>query len=160
MSVTAEVETRSRTNVLSVPIQCVTTRLPKEPPASSKPTNAVAKTQAKSSSGANAATAAEASKPDQKATNAVTAARKPNEPPKPVEVVFLADKDKVKMVKVTRGISDDSYVEITEGLTEGQEVVSGGYKAINTLLEDGKTIKVDNNKKSLDKSDKKEEPGK
>ena len=27
---TAEIETRSRTNVVTVPIQCVTTRLPKE----------------------------------------------------------------------------------------------------------------------------------
>ena len=31
MSVTAEIETRSRTNVLAVPIQTVTTRLPKKP---------------------------------------------------------------------------------------------------------------------------------
>ena len=40
-----------------------------------------------------------------------------------------------------RGISDDAYVEITEGLREDQEVVSGGYKAINRELEDEKKIK-------------------
>ena len=45
------------------------------------------------------------------------------------------------MVPVKRGISDDAYVEITEGLQEEQEVVSGGYKAINRELEEGKKIK-------------------
>lgn len=38
------------------------------------------------------------------------------------------------------GISDDSYWEITEGLKEGQEVISGGYKAISRELEDGKKV--------------------
>jgi HlyD family secretion protein len=39
-------------------------------------------------------------------------------------------------------------VEITEGLTEGQEAVSGTYKAINRELEDGKRIKRDNRPRS------------
>ena len=69
----------------------------------------------------------------------------------------LASRDSAKMVKVTRGISDDSYVEITEGIDEGQEVIVGTHKAINTLLEDTKKIKVDNTKKSIDKGDNKEE---
>jgi len=38
------------------------------------------------------------------------------------------------------GISDDSYWEVTEGLKEGQEIVSGGYRAITRDLEDGKRI--------------------
>ena len=37
---------------------------------------------------------------------------------------------KVVAVPVKRGISDDNYTEITEGLEENQEVISGGYKAI------------------------------
>jgi HlyD family secretion protein len=45
------------------------------------------------------------------------------------------------MKPVKRGISDDSYVEITEGVEEGQEVISGGYKAINRELEDGRKVK-------------------
>ena len=49
---------------------------------------------------------------------------------------------------MTRGISDDAYVEITEGLAEGEEIVSGGYKAINRELEDSKAVKVDNAKPS------------
>jgi len=30
------------------------------------------------------------------------------------------------------GVSDDSYWELTEGLKENDEVISGGYKAINS----------------------------
>ena len=43
---------------------------------------------------------------------------------------------------VTRGISDDTHVEIIEGLREDQEVVSGGYKAISRELEDGKRVRI------------------
>jgi HlyD family secretion protein len=57
-------------------------------------------------------------------------------------VVFVVEGDHVKQVPVKRGVSDDNYVEITDGLREGQEVVSGGYKAINRDLEDGKKVLV------------------
>ena len=120
MSVTAEIETRSRTNVLSVPIQSVTTRLPKTDGGKGSVTNAVAKASA---------------------TNAISGERKPGDAPKPIEVVFLTASDAVRSVPVKRGISDENYSEITEGLEEGQEVVSGGYKAISRDLEDGKKIK-------------------
>jgi len=53
----------------------------------------------------------------------------------------LANSDNVKMAPIKRGISDDNYMEITEGLHEGDEVISGGYKAISRDLEDGKKIK-------------------
>jgi HlyD family secretion protein len=42
---------------------------------------------------------------------------------------------------VKTGISDDSYMEVTEGLKEGDEIVSGGYAAVSRQLEDGKIIK-------------------
>jgi HlyD family secretion protein len=62
--------------------------------------------------------------------------------PKPIEVVFVIEGDHVKMVPVKRGISDDNFVEILDGLSETNEVVSGGYKAINRDLEDGKKVAV------------------
>ena len=131
MSVTAEIETRSRSNVLCVPIASVTTRLPKEStnsPASK--TNQVAGGGSTSSTNASAMSRTNLARADKK-----------GEGPKPIEVVFVVGSDKVKMMPVKRGISDDAYVEITEGLTEGQEVVSGGYKAISRELEDGKKIR-------------------
>jgi HlyD family secretion protein len=121
MSVTAEIETRYRTNVLTVPIQSVTTRLPKN-------TNA---TPALITGTANTVKAA--SPPAEK-----EAVKKE----KPVEVIFSLTGDRVKVVPVKRGISDEAFVEITEGVSESLEVVSGGYKAINRELEDGKQVKV------------------
>jgi HlyD family secretion protein len=138
MSVTAEVETRSRTNVLTVPIASVTTRMPK--PITNSPagtncvvtgSNAPSSTIVVLAAGTNAATPA--------ATN--TSRSKGKEAARPVEVVFVMDGGKVKMVPVKIGISDDSYWEITDGLQEGKEIVSGGYRAISRDLEDGKKVK-------------------
>ncbi len=143
MTVTAEIETRYRTNVLAVPIASVTTRLPKPPetkgtnqPAGgtnnvASSTNAPADTNATTTT--NVATVA---------TNAPSTGKKGPEGPKPIEVVFLKDGDKAKMVPVKRGISDDTSMEILEGLKEGDEVISGGYKAISKELEDGKKVKI------------------
>lgn len=122
MSVSAEIETRYRTNVLAVPIQSVTTRVPKKPEAGKDAATLVTKSRA--------------------AGAASTIARDSEKKDKPVEVVFTLAGDQVKMVPVKRGISDDGHVEITEGVAEGVEVVSGGYKAINRELEDGRKVKV------------------
>ena len=59
------------------------------------------------------------------------------------------------MMPVKRGVSDDGHVEITEGLAEGVEVISGGYKAINRELEDAKKVKVGVPEEKPDAADKK-----
>ena len=124
MSMTADIETDTKADVLSIPIQCVTTRAPKQ----------------------------EATPPqDQRQQGAVvasgTAAHKRTEVKTP-EIVFVAENGVVKATTVKRGVADDSYVEITEGLTEGQQVVSGSYKAINRELEDGSKIRIEEPKKA------------
>lgn len=133
MSVTAEVETRHRENVLCVPIQSVTTRLPKGPRTSDGKS---ATEDAKENRAASAA-----------GDQSPAAARKKDEPAKAIEVVFVHDGGQVRQVPVKRGISDDSYVEILAGVSEGMEIVSGGYKAINRELENGRKVTVDNAKK-------------
>ena len=140
MSVTAEVETRARTNVLAVPIQSVTTRLPKKPDDKQAKT---AKAASTNSASAKSDQSPSTNSPSSTTTNAAKSgeAKKPGEAPKPIEVTFIVNGDRAKMLPVKRGISDDSYVEITEGVQEGQEVVSGGYKAINRELEDGKKVR-------------------
>jgi HlyD family secretion protein len=153
MSVTANIETRSRTNALTVPIQSVTTRLPlaaagqtNSPHPSGSPTNdtaAAGKTNDTAAAGKTNDTAA-AGKTNEIAaagkTNEIAASGKTNEVAKPVEIVFLVVGDHAKSAPVKHGISDDNYTEITEGLHEGDVVVSGGYKAINRDLEDGKKV--------------------
>jgi HlyD family secretion protein len=59
---------------------------------------------------------------------------------KQVEVVFAVEGDHVKMVPVKIGISDGNFCELISGLGEGEEFVSGSYKAVNKELEDGKKI--------------------
>jgi HlyD family secretion protein len=157
MSVTAEVETCYRTNVLTVPFASVTTRLPKEkekkgniklasladPPKTNSAKSGTNALTAKSSSAAantNAlAIGTNATSTD--GTNVAKSDKKSKEATKQIEVVFVLDGDYAKMVPVKIGISDDNYWEITEGVTEGQEVVSGGFKAITRELEDGKRIR-------------------
>lgn len=75
---------------------------------------------------------------------------------KPKEVVFVVDGAKAKMVEVKTGISDDNYIEIIKGLNQGDEIITGNYKAISKDLQDGSKIRIDNPKnKFLDNKDKK-----
>lgn len=145
MSVTAEIETRYRTNALTVPIACVTARLPKEKEKKHDKTDTVATNSASartnSSPGVTNGLVARSDPPPSEGTNGFNAEKKAKENPKAIEVVFLLEGDHAKMVPVKIGISNDDYWEITEGLCEGQEVVSGSYRAINRDLEDGKKIR-------------------
>jgi HlyD family secretion protein len=127
MSVSAEIETRHATNALSVPYAAVTTRLPKsaENPAAETKDN-----------------------PAPMTGNSDSGAKKS---PKQSEVVFVVEGDQVKMVPVKIGITDGTHWEILEGLNEGQEFVSGSYKAVNKELEDGKKITKTGDKTAAEK---------
>ncbi len=116
MSCNVEIQTLKRENVLSVPLQAVTVRLENVEKAPDVQSGGVHKEEAKEEK-----------------------IKKPSVP----SVVFLNDKGKAKMVSVKTGISDKGYIEILEGLKEGQEVVSGSFMAVSKLLKDGSPIKVD-----------------
>lgn len=149
MSVTAEIETRYRTNALTVPLAAVTTR-PKMPDKTMPgKTNSIASTNNVAATNKTALvknaddpTNTLASSTNSAATNSFTTDRKSKEAPSRMsEVVFVVDGDHVKQVPVKIGICDDNYWEVTDGLTNGQEVVIGGYKAISKDLADGTKIK-------------------
>lgn len=129
MSVSATIETRSRTNAISAPIASVTTRVVKTKQdkdgkgagmTNSIPTNAIAA--------------------DPPGTNTFKSDKKGDDKNKPVDVVFVVQGDHVKAVPVKIGIFDDDYYEITDGLKEGDEIVTGGFHAISHDLDDGKKI--------------------
>jgi HlyD family secretion protein len=136
MSVSATIETRTRTNAIAAPIASVTTRVfkakPKKETDAAKMTNAVPTNAIAATIPTNAATGNE--------TNTAKADKKGEDKNKPVEVVFIVEGDHVKSVPVKIGISDDNYWEITDGLKEGEEIVIGGYHAISHDLDDGKKI--------------------
>jgi HlyD family secretion protein len=123
MSMTAVIETQTKRNVISVPIQSVTTRMAGQNLGKDKP-------EQQDESDNMAAN-------DSKIKQKVEKAR---------EIVFIVDNNAAKMVDVKRGISDDTYTEIINGLEEGKEVVSGSYKAINRELDAGSKVRVDNSK--------------
>jgi len=67
-------------------------------------------------------------------------------------VVFVKDStDKVSRVKVTTGIQDINYIEITGGLKAGQTVISGPYEAVSKTLKNGTKVKVVDKKDLFEK---------
>jgi len=58
------------------------------------------------------------------------------------ELVFVVEGDTAKLVEVQTDISDFENIEITEGITRGQKVVSGPYFVVSTQLKDGDLISV------------------
>lgn len=59
------------------------------------------------------------------------------------EVVFVVDSAGiVKRVVVNTGIQDFSYIEILNGLQEGEQIVVAPYNVINKTLRDGMKVKI------------------
>ncbi len=123
MSTTADIETETKPNVLTVPIQAVTARMPEAP---GKPTA--------TASGDAAASTTDSSTGD-------------TGPAKMQQVVFILDGTTVKQVPVETGISDDSNMEVTGGLKGGETIITGPYRAVSRELKEGATVKVDNKTK-------------
>ena len=115
MSATVEIQTNSVLKVLSVPIQSVTTR------------DTVTEDKNTKGSAGNKEAEAEVSNDDKE---------------KMIECVFQIDKDKVKLVPVKTGVQDSKYIQITEGLKEGVEVVTAPFNAISKSLKNGTKVKV------------------
>lgn len=124
MSCDAEIRTETKHNVISVPIQSVTARMPKF--------NKKGKIGSKRGAGFKTA-----------GKNIKKKSREPR------EVVFVVKNGVAKMRPVKTGISDDSYIEITKGLKVGETVVSGPFRAISKELEDGVRVIVQNKNKKM-----------
>jgi len=120
MSATVDIQTETRENVISVPIQAVTTRSLKE------------KVVADSDKSSNEKTDGEAE---------VTMQRSNSDEDKKVEVVFIYREGKVYKQAVKTGIQDSENIEIVEGLKTGDEIVVAPFNAINKLLNDSSLVK-------------------
>jgi HlyD family secretion protein len=59
-----------------------------------------------------------------------------------VEVVFCVDKGKAVAKQVETGIQSDELIEIIGGLNEGEEIVTGSYRAISKDLENGAVVTI------------------
>ena len=115
LSTTAKITTAQKPNVLALPIQALTTFTP--PP----PTSGNSNVEAASSSSSN---------------------KTP-----PVQGVYVVDKDahgkqRAKFVPVTTGNTGATDIEVTSGLQDGQEIVTGPYKILRGL-KNGALLKRD-----------------
>lgn len=115
MTSTATIRVASRPNVLSVPIQSVTTR---DTTQEEEPDDATL------------------------ARNRQVEKAVESRVERPQPVVFVRRGDSVYMTPVETGVRDNEYIEITSGLNRGELVVTGSYKAITKDLED-RTLVVD-----------------
>lgn len=61
--------------------------------------------------------------------------------PKAQKGVFVLDNGRAKFIPVETGITGDSDIQILSGLSEGQEVITGPSKILNTLKEDAQVRK-------------------
>ncbi|MBI3512439.1 MAG: efflux RND transporter periplasmic adaptor subunit [Bacteroidetes bacterium] len=117
MSATVEIQTKSVRNVVSVPIQSVTTR-----------TDTAAKHGVDENAGENSSGGGD----DPGIVSGDTKEKK--EVKVATECVFVYREGYVKLIPVKTGVEDNMYIEITSGLKEGDEVISAPYKAISTQL--------------------------
>lgn len=123
MSANADIQTKTHANVLSVPINAITTR-------------------DKSDSAK-----AEKKKVDESAVKTASPTTDDLE-----VVAFILDKDnKVQKVKVKTDIQDINYIEVSEGLKEGDTVITGPYDVVSKTLKVGQKVKVVDKKDLFDK---------
>ena len=119
MSASADIQTRTEANVLSVPLNAVTTRDKEEAKKDDKAKDDAKKDQ----------------KPATDQTPAVSA--------EPEEVVFILQKDNtVKKFKVKTGVQDLNNIQIIDGIKEGDEVITGPYATVSKTLKDGLKVVV------------------
>lgn len=117
MTASADIQTKRKDNVISVALNAVTTR---DRNSDKSPTD---------------------KKGDDKPAN--DAPKSTSSDDNIDEVVFVLQKDKtVKKIKVRTGIQDLNNIEILEGLTKGDEVITGPYSIVSKSLKDGNLVTV------------------
>jgi HlyD family secretion protein len=114
LSCTARIATASRQNVLSIPVQALTVR------------------QKGQLQPANAKNAGATQNPAQR--------RAMNEE---LQGVFVIKNGKAVFQSVKTGISGNTDIEVLEGLSDGEQIVTGSYQVIRTIRNEAK-VKIDN----------------
>ncbi len=121
LSTTAKITTAARNGVLSVPIQALSVR-------------SQAQLEQEKSTPGSVHAAAPAPKDEASKNRGL----QPD-----VQGVFVIHNKNAEFVPVTTGITGTSDVEVVNGLSEGDEVITGSYKVLRTLRS-GSSVKIDN----------------
>jgi len=118
MSCNVDIETDTKTNVLSVPIQAVTVR----------------------------ADAVDA-RPDMTKSVQDRAADSKKSKIHPKSQVFVVTKaNTVHMRTVETGISDQGFIEVISGIKQGDVIVTAPYQAVSKVLKEGSKIQIEDEK--------------
>jgi HlyD family secretion protein len=130
MSANADIQTKRHENVISVPINAVTTR--------EKGTDKVKEEKKDASNDPN-----NNEKKDEKSSGGDLD-----------EVVFILQADKkVKKVVVKTDIQDINNIEIISGIKEGETVITGPYGIVSKILKNGDVVNVVEKDKLFEKKD-------
>lgn len=125
MSATVDIETQTAVNVVSIPIQSVTVRdFAKDKPAKSDTT-----TESESAEIMLASNQSDGNIIKEEDFR---------------KVVFIVEDGKAVRRQVETGISDNTHIQILSGLEAGEEVVTGSYRTLSNLLNDGDKVIVNN----------------
>jgi HlyD family secretion protein len=111
MSATATITTKTKSNVIAVPLEAIVEKAPSAP--SPGPTVA---------------------------GSVPTPAPASGEKPKSIKGVYLIEGNKVRFIEVTTGITGEADIEVTSGVKSGNEIVRGPSRVLKTL-KDGMTVK-------------------
>lgn len=122
MSASVDIQTRRVNQVISVPIQAVTTRKD-----SAKTKEIHDDDEDREVKVQNENEEKESKKPEEKAK----------------EYVFTINKkDQISQIEVITGIQDNDYIEIKQGVKKGDVIVCGPYSAVSKTLRDKSKVKV------------------
>ncbi len=116
LSATAKITTATRKNVVTIPIQALTVRQKGDLEPEEK----------------------DKKKEEVQLDPAAERARKEE-----IQGVFVIENEKAVFKKVDTGITGSTDIEVTSGIGEGAEIITGSYKVIRTLRNEA-TVKVDN----------------
>jgi HlyD family secretion protein len=118
MTASADIVVETRDSTLCVPIQCVTVRTPEQLKGSSTETEGAAKADSASQ---------EQYTPDKDGF---------------VPIVFVVEDGIAKANQVETGIQSETHIEIVAGISLGEEIVTGNYRAISQTLADSMPVVV------------------
>lgn len=126
MSASVEVNTETKEDVMSIPIQAVASRSPED------------------------------EEDDDKSDDETVVESDQDDDDDDKIVVFVVKGDTVSMVEVETGIQDDEFIHILSGLDMGEEIVTGPYRSVSRNLKGGSKIqkeKDDKKKNGVEKAE-------
>lgn len=120
MTASSDIVTETRESAVSVPIQCVTVRTPDQ----------LKEAKPKEKKGEAQADTLQQTEYKADKDGFVT-------------VVFVVENNLTEAVQVKTGIQSETHIEILAGISEGDEIVTGSYRAISQTLRNGTSVTVE-----------------